>query len=116
MQSIELLLGESVINRSGHVVSTSYFSKYGNIVGLYFSSSWCNERIFTPFLVEFFSRFRERREDQRLEIVYVSADKDESSFNSYFSEMPWYAVPFSDYQRRVSKLLTNTLKSDTFKI
>lgn len=34
------------------------------------------------------------------EIVFVSADEDDESFNGYFSKMPWLAVPFSDSETR----------------
>jgi len=34
------------------------------------------------------------------EVVFVSRDKDESSFTEYFSSMPWLAVPFSDVSLR----------------
>ena len=30
-----------------------------------------------------------------LEIVFISSDRDEDSFNLYFSNMPWLAVPYS---------------------
>jgi len=30
------------------------------------------------------------------EIVFVSSDRDEKSFNDYYGEMPWMALPFSD--------------------
>jgi len=31
-----------------------------------------------------------------LEIVFVSSDRDQSSFDDYFLEMPWLALPYSD--------------------
>ena len=34
------------------------------------------------------------------EIVFISADEDEESFNGYFSKMPWLAVPHSDTKTR----------------
>ena len=34
------------------------------------------------------------------EIIFVSADEDEDSFNGYFSKMPWLAIPFSDTDKR----------------
>lgn len=30
------------------------------------------------------------------EIVFVSSDRDEPSFNEYYSEMPWLALPYSE--------------------
>ncbi len=30
----------------------------------------------------------------RIEIVFISNDRSESEFASYFSEMPWLALPY----------------------
>lgn len=35
-----------------------------------------------------------------LEIVFVSSDHDQASFEGYFSSMPWIAVPFEESQVR----------------
>jgi len=35
-----------------------------------------------------------------VEVVFVSSDRDEGSFSSYFSEMPWAAMPFADRERK----------------
>lgn len=34
------------------------------------------------------------------EVVFVTADIDDESFKSYFSKMPWLAIPFSDSETR----------------
>lgn len=34
------------------------------------------------------------------EVIFVSGDTDEDSFNEYFSKMPWLAIPFSDSDTR----------------
>lgn len=34
------------------------------------------------------------------EIIFISADEDEESFEAYFSKMPWLAIPFSDSEKR----------------
>ena len=34
------------------------------------------------------------------EIVFVSSDRDEASFQSYFAEMPWLALPFADRETK----------------
>ncbi|CAF4246663.1 unnamed protein product, partial [Rotaria sordida] len=33
--------------------------------------------------------------DEKLEIVYISYDKDQATFNEHFKKMPWKALPFS---------------------
>ncbi|KAG9130872.1 hypothetical protein Leryth_023630 [Lithospermum erythrorhizon] len=64
------------------------------IVGLYFSASWCPPcQGFTPYLIE---AYNELLPKGNFEIVFVSSDHDEESFQGYFEKMPWLAVPFSD--------------------
>uniref|UniRef100_A0A2P2JCC1 protein-disulfide reductase n=1 Tax=Rhizophora mucronata TaxID=61149 RepID=A0A2P2JCC1_RHIMU len=70
----------------------------GKKLGLYFSASWCGPcRRFTPTLVEVYNGLAPKGD---FEIVFVSADEDDASFKSYFSLMPWLAIPFSDSSRR----------------
>jgi len=102
MSSIVEAIGSKVVDGSGELVSVKTFTEPGKVVGLYFSSSWCPDSAFTPFLVNFFSHFRKTDRGQHFEIVYVSADKDKETFDQYFGGMPWFAVPYDDLQTRVS--------------
>ncbi|XP_037124397.1 nucleoredoxin [Syngnathus acus] len=71
----------------------------GHYVGVYFSAHWCPPcRSLTRVLVESYRTVKES--GQKFEIVFVSADRSEESFQQYFSEMPWLAVPYSDEGRR----------------
>ncbi|KAG1342609.1 putative nucleoredoxin 1-1 [Cocos nucifera] len=71
----------------------------GKAVGLYFSASWCPPcRHFTPKLIETYGELSSEGKD--FEVVFVSGDRDEDSFNGYFSKMPWLAIPFSDSKAR----------------
>ncbi|KAE8716546.1 putative nucleoredoxin 1-2 [Hibiscus syriacus] len=70
----------------------------GKKLGLYFSASWCGPcRRFTPNLSEVYSELSRKGD---FEVIFVSADEDEESFNGYFSKMPWLAIPFSDSTTR----------------
>lgn len=70
----------------------------GKTVGLYFSASWCGPcQRFTPKLVDVYNEVSTKG---GFEVVFVSADEDDQSFNEYFSKMPWVAVPFSDSDTR----------------
>merc|ERR1712224_1019479 len=72
-------------------------------VGLYFSAHWCPPcRGFTPKLV---SAYSESLSKLGLEIVFVSSDRDEASFDSYFAEQPWLALPYDqrDLKAKLSK-------------
>ncbi|KAL6539755.1 hypothetical protein OROHE_011526 [Orobanche hederae] len=73
----------------------------GKIVGLYFSASWCGPcQRFTPKLVEVYN---ELKQNEHFEIIFVSGEEDCKLFNTYFSKMPWLAIPFADSETR-SKL------------
>ncbi|KAE8722640.1 putative nucleoredoxin 1 [Hibiscus syriacus] len=68
----------------------------GKKLGLYFSASWCGPcRRFTPVLIQVYYELSQKGD---FEVVFVSANKNEESFNSYFSKMPWTEVPFSDLE------------------
>jgi len=76
----------------------------GKFIGLYFSAHWCPPcRGFTPKLAEMYKSGLK----DKMEIIFLSSDKDEKSFDDYFKEMPWLALP---YAKRTEK----ELLSDTF--
>jgi len=65
------------------------------LVGIYFSAHWCPPcRGFTPALAECYKKVKAA--GKKFEIVFVSSDRDDASFNEYFNEMPWVALPFAD--------------------
>ena len=67
----------------------------GKIVLLYVSAHWCGPcRQFTPQLSQFYQAHK-----ADVEIIFLSADHDEDSFESYFKTMPWKAVPYDSNVR-----------------
>ncbi|XP_057813851.2 probable nucleoredoxin 1 [Cryptomeria japonica] len=70
----------------------------GKIVGLYFSAHWCPPcRAFTPVLSEVYTKLAEKGD---FEIVFVSDDEDEKSFEEYHKTMPWLTLPLSDTEAK----------------
>lgn len=92
-KSVAELLGTELTGRDGPVPTSSLAGKK---LALYFSAHWCPPcRGFTPTLVEVYNAMKAAgRED--FEFIFVSSDQDDASFNEYFGEMPWLALPFSD--------------------
>jgi nucleoredoxin len=102
MSALEGLLGSTVLDGKGNPVSVSAISQNKKIVGLYFSAHWCPPcRGFTPQLAVFYEDLKEEQGDQ-FEVVFVSSDRDQQSWQEYFNEMPWLALPFDDRARKAA--------------
>lgn len=99
-QTIKSLL----VTTSRDFLLTSNFKKVpvsdleGKIVGLYFSlSSFKSCASFTRRLVKIYNELKANGEN--FEIVLVSLEEDEPSFNDAFKDMPWLGIPFKDKLR-----------------
>lgn len=70
----------------------------GKTILLYFSAHWCPPcRAFLPKLIEVYHEIKAK--DDAFEIVFISSDRDETSFQEFFSSMPWLALPFGDERK-----------------
>ena len=49
-------------------------------------------RGFTPVLA---AKFKASAEANGIQVVFVSSDRDQKSFDEYYGEMPFLAVPFA---------------------
>jgi thiol-disulfide isomerase/thioredoxin len=82
----------SVVNQNGRIFSLrSHF--FDKTIGLFFSANSCEKsKKFLPILIDFYNEYSE---DKRFEIVFISADDDEESFNKSYKEMPWLGNLFN---------------------
>lgn len=105
MSVLAELVGETVIDREAKMTTVADLVQgigTGGVVGLYFSAHWCPPcRAFTPELAEFYKKFRETDPGRKMDIIFVSSDKDEDSFKEYLNEMPWKAMVYADRDRKV---------------
>jgi len=71
----------------------------GKTVLLYFSAHWCPPcREFLPKLIDAYLKIKTQDSDA-LEVVFISSDRDQDSFDEFFAEMPWLALPFGDSRK-----------------
>jgi len=94
MAAFKDLFGDSLLTSEG---STSTETALAGVdaVGIYFSGHWCGPcRGFTPKLVDAYKAYKAK--GLKFECVFVSSDRDEEAFKSYFAEQPWLALPFSE--------------------
>ncbi|KAJ6853280.1 putative nucleoredoxin 2 isoform X1 [Iris pallida] len=72
-----------------------------NTIGLYFGANWYSPcENFTPVLASVYHQLRDK--GSKFEVVFVSSDEDQASFDRFYSKMPWQAIPFSDLQSKRS--------------
>ena len=86
------MLGKQLLTTKGKMVS---IDTVGNgLFALYFSASWCPPcRKFTPMLNAFYKEVKKAK--KQFEIMFVSADRDASSFITYFQQHhTWLALPY----------------------
>ncbi|RWR79475.1 putative nucleoredoxin 1 [Cinnamomum micranthum f. kanehirae] len=93
-----------VIGKDGIKVPVSEL--LGKHILLYFSAHWCPPcRAFLPKLTEVYQEIKAK--DPAFELIFISSDRDQNSFDDYFSSMPWLALPFGDERK---KFLSRTFK------
>ncbi|XP_024023757.1 probable nucleoredoxin 2 [Morus notabilis] len=81
-------------------------SLVGKTIGLFFSAEWGIPCV--KFITKLMSNYHKIKQmiadkqgnnghdDEDFEIVFVSSDHDQTSFDFYFGSMPWLALPFGD--------------------
>ncbi|KAF7847792.1 hypothetical protein BT93_L2570 [Corymbia citriodora subsp. variegata] len=86
-----------IIGKEGTKIPVS--DLVGNTVLLYFSAHWCSPcRAFLPVLTEAYEKIKAK--DSAFEVIFLSSDKDQTTFDNYFAEMPWLALPFGDERKK----------------
>lgn len=102
---MDAILQDQLQNAKGLVPTTDALARK-KLIGLYFSAEWCGPcREFTPLFAQVYDDIREQRGEDELEVVYISYDREEEKFKSYFAEMPWLALPYvkRDLKSEVAK-------------
>lgn len=93
----EGVLGQQLVTKSG-LQPTAQALQGASIVALYFSAHWCPPcRGFTPQLAAAMAGDRY----PQIKVVFVSSDRSEGDFQSYYAEMPWLALPFGSPQKEM---------------
>merc|ERR1712205_259687 len=97
MSGLMELLGDKLLAGSGEMVSSADAVEGKGAVAIYFSAHWCPPcRGFTPKLAEWYNAGLK----DKMEVIFVSSDRDEKSFKEYFAEMPWLCLPFENREAK----------------
>lgn len=103
-QDMELILFPhgSLRDCNGQVISQDHL--IGKSVALYFADGKdpkCTS--FLPFLLQFYKTVNEAGNHQKIEIIFVSLDTDQKSFESHRSHMPWLNIELADPLTQILK-------------
>lgn len=72
----------------------------GKNILLYFSAQWCPPcRAFLPKLIEAYHEIKAK--DNAFEVIFISSDRDQSTFDEFYAGMPWLALPFGDERNAI---------------
>jgi len=94
----DALTGAEILGKDGSSISLDSVME-NDLIGLYFSAHWCPPcRGFTPKLAEVYNQLQAA--DKKVEIIFLSSDQDQQSFDSYYQDMPWLAL---NYEARSTK-------------
>ncbi|CAF1253038.1 unnamed protein product [Rotaria magnacalcarata] len=98
MAGVAKLFDGHILHKSNQEVNLNDEKYRGKIIGIYFSAHWCPPcRGFTPILIDF---YKKHKEDKNFEIIFVSSDNDEESFNDYYKDMPWWKLDYKERGKR----------------
>lgn len=88
------LFGAKLQTKNGEVDTIEALSNK-DAVAIYFSAHWCPPcRNFTPVFAGKYKQLIDA--GKNFECVFASSDSDEPSFNAYYNEMPWLALPYKE--------------------
>jgi len=86
------LFGETLLSKDGKISTKDAVAGKKNIM-VYFSAHWCPPcRGFTPQLATAYKNSSVAGVDTM--VIFASSDRDQTSFDEYYGEMPWHALPF----------------------
>jgi len=95
------LMPPQLLTKNGLVNTKDVLSD--KTVLIYFSAHWCGPcRQCTPQLAELYKQGKSGPLSDKFEIVFCSADHEETEFDGYFAEHPWIAIPYDwEYRERL---------------
>ncbi|CAG9319902.1 unnamed protein product [Blepharisma stoltei] len=94
---MDKLLGNKFITRDSE--KTFQDLSKDAVITLYFSAHWCPPcKSFTPKYSQVFNAVN-NEEKRRLEVIFVSLDRDQEEMLEYLESCPFMALPFSDKKR-----------------
>lgn len=98
ISDFERVLGGNLLKQDGSVPTETALRGVG-LVLLYFAAHWAFPcRSFTTDLLHFYTSVN--TPNAQIEVIYISCDQDQPTFESFYASMPWLGVDYQEKGRR----------------
>mmetsp|Transcript_22945 Transcript_22945/g.35370 ORF Transcript_22945/g.35370 Transcript_22945/m.35370 type:complete len:162 (-) Transcript_22945:104-589(-) len=115
-KKIEELAGSTLLVKDGDAVkkvSVADFAKDNSSVkflAFYAGAHWCPPcRIYTANLQEFYHSVN--ADGKKMEVIFMTDDRDQAHFDRHFAKMPWAAIPFGEDNAKNQFKITHCVDS-----
>jgi len=96
MITLRRMFGDTLLTKEGEQPTKKVLGD-ATAIGLYFSAHWCPPcRTLTPQIAEWYTN---TLKEKGMEIIYVSRDRTEEQYKSYYKEQPWVAIPYEEQDK-----------------
>lgn len=86
--------GDTLLTRDGLRATSDLLSRK-RFVAVHFGASWCPPcNAFLPVLMDFYANVKREVGADEFEVVFVSADTEQTHFEEYFNKTSFCALPF----------------------
>jgi len=92
----EILDGAKILGQAGQELDCN--ALHGRVFAILFSRR-C-DRTAKGFTTKLAGWYSKSLKDKGLEVLFISSDKDEATFVTFFGEQPWLALDFADERRK----------------
>jgi nucleoredoxin len=101
------ILQNLLVNNKFEIIETNEILKEKEIIGLYFSASYCPPcKKFTPLLKDAYEKIK-----SNCEIIMIPSDKTEDNYINYYENMPWLSLPYE--KRKLKEILCSIFEVKT---
>jgi nucleoredoxin len=94
------LLGDQFVSAENENFSYHHLTNNNEVICLYFAADWAPFcKGFTPKLTDWYTLTKQA--GKSFEVIWVSLDKDETSFEENLKQVPWLRIPFNSSHRKL---------------
>merc|ERR1711865_37097 len=107
-------VGKTLINKDGPVADDCLEGR--QIVVMFFASNGAETAGAVTQISTLYNAIQQTPQKDEFEIVFVSNDADQASFDQAFANQPWIAIPFSEAEKRADLTKAHEVEGIGFQV